>query len=107
MKNKAIDNKPSMERISEVEEDKYNTIIDKYNDGINKDEFNIDDKNFDEFMNKNINSSNLKEYFDPNFNNTDSSERFRHEMSHNTKTNIIDIRRPKTQLQNKRVEVYS
>ncbi len=66
MKNKAIDNKPSMERISEVEEDKYNTIIDKYNDGINKDEFNIDDKNFDEFMNKNINSSNLKEYFDPN-----------------------------------------
>jgi hypothetical protein len=73
---------------------------------MNKDEFNIDDKNFDEFMNKNINSSNLKEYFDPNFNNTDSSERFRQEMSHNTKRNIIDIRSPKTHLQNKRVEVY-
>lgn len=104
VKNKALDNKPSMDRISEVEEDKYNTIIDKYNDGLNRDEFNIDDKNFDDFMNRNINSSNLKD-FDPNFNNTDSTYRFKQDMSQNNKTNIIDIKRPKTQLQSKRVEV--
>ena len=98
-----------MERISEVEEDKYNTIIDKHNDANYREEFRIDDKNFDEFMNKNINSSNLKEYFDPNmnfnpnFNNTDSSNRYK-EHSQNQKFNQIEIQHGKSTNQAKRVE---
>lgn len=99
------DNKPSMERISEVEEDKYNTIIDKHNDGINREEFKIDDKKFDEFMNKNINSSQLKEYFDPQSNNTDSTYRMNKEMSNYNKLSNPD-HIPRNTGVNKRIEVY-
>lgn len=109
MSNKVYEqNKPSMERISEAdnEDEKYNTVFDKNNDGPNRDEYKIDEKHFDEFMNRNINSSNMKEYYDPNPNiyNTDSTYRFKHEITQNNKINNNDQVKMTTE-HNKRVEV--
>jgi hypothetical protein len=44
------------------------------NKDANLDQFKIDEKNFDEIMNKNINSDNLKTYFEPCLYNTNSDK---------------------------------
>jgi hypothetical protein len=56
-----------MERISEVdnEDEKYNTMFDKLNEEVMKEEYQINDKNIDDLLRTNVNSKNMKELFNP------------------------------------------
>jgi len=80
-----------MERISEVdnEDEKHNTIFDKINNEILKDEYKLNEKNFDEVMREDINSKNVKQLFNPALYNQENEGKFIFRPRINEKSQIL------------------
>jgi hypothetical protein len=79
-----------MDRISEVEneDEKHNTVFDKFNSEIMKDDYRINEENFDEIMRQNINSKNVKDLFNTAMYNTENEKyKFRPEI--NERSNML------------------
>jgi hypothetical protein len=84
-------NQYSIEEEEEVSNDgdQEENIFDIINKDAGLDQFKIDEKNFDEIMNKNISANNLKDYFEPCLYNTNANQhKFKPEINENSK-NIV------------------
>ncbi len=89
-KKKIIYDSQGMDRISEVEneDEKHNTVFDKFNSEIMKEDYRINEENFDEIMRQNINSKNVKDLFNTAIYNTENEKyKFRPEI--NQRSNIL------------------
>lgn len=89
-----------MERISEAEyedEKQHNTIFDKLNSELMKEDYRINEQNFDEIMNQELNSKNVKNLFNPTLYNTENSYKFKPSISKNSQLIINQKRNDKSQ----------
>lgn len=91
-KENSFNNKYSIEEEEEVvsnEGEHEDNIFDILNKDAGLEQFKIDEKNFDEIMNKDISANKLKDYFEPCLYNTNTNElKFKPEINENSK-NII------------------
>lgn len=81
-------NQNPMERISEVEyeDDKYTTIFDKINEEAQKNDYRINDDNYNDLVDKNITSENVKYLFNPTlFDTEESKNKFQPEINKHSK----------------------
>ena len=91
---------------NENEEDNLN-IFDMINKDAEMDQFKIDEKNFDEIMNKNISVNKLKDYFEPCLYNTNDKPRFQPEINENSKNILNNKKLNQTSNQNKSTDNIS
>lgn len=92
-------NQNPMERISEVEgeDDKYTTIFDKINEEAAKNDYRINENNYQELINKNITSENVKYLFHPTlFDTEESKHKFQPEINKNSKFILSEKERNKS-----------
>ena len=92
-------NQNPMERISEVEgeDDKYTTIFDKINEEAAKNDYRINENNYQELINKNITSENVKYLFNPTlFDTEESKHKFQPEINKNSKFILSEKERNKS-----------
>jgi hypothetical protein len=88
-----------MERISEAdnEDDKqHNTIFDKLNSELMKEDYRINEQNFDEIMNQDLNSKNVKNLFNPTMYNTENSYKFKPSINKNSQLIVNQKRNNKS-----------
>jgi hypothetical protein len=81
-------NQNPMERISEVEgeDEKYTTIFDKMNEEAQKNEYRINEENYQDLIDKNITSENVKYLFHPTlFDTEESKNKFQPEINKNSR----------------------
>ena len=80
-----------MERISEVEgeDEKYNTMFDKINEEVLKEDYQINEKNIDDLLRTNVNSKNMKELFNPVLYNNEQEQSYTFKPQINKKSQIL------------------